>query len=204
MSFIEIKNLTIDSTLDGINFTAVNNLSLNIEKNKKVAILGDSGNGKSLITKLLAGVLDTEKNVVSSGEILIDGVNFLEELSDIKIGYIFRKTALTKYERNIHVDEQLKNHFVKVLNIDLEKAEFLLAKWEKQLDLKPDTLRHMPRHLSGLDLEKSLIIYALVDDPKLFIYDLPKDEINLEEKEILLQLIDKIQAKKKFTIIYMT
>ena len=45
----------------------------------------------------------------------------------------------------------------------------------------------MPRHLSGLDLEKSLIIYALVDDPKLFIYDLPKDEITLAEKEILIQ-----------------
>ena len=202
MSFIEIKNLTIDSSMDGINFTAVNNLSLSIEKNKKVAILGESGAGKSLITKLLAGVLDTEKNVVSSGEILIDGVNFLEELSDIKIGHIFRKTAITRYERNVHVDEQLKSHFVKVLNIDLEKAEFLLAKWEKQLDLKPDTLRHMPRHLSGLDIEKSLIIMALVDDPKLFIYDLPKDEISLEEKEILLQLIDKLQAKKKFTVIY--
>ena len=78
MSFIEIKNLTIDSSLDGINFTAVNNLSLNIEKGKKVAILGESGAGKSLITKLLAGVLDTEKNVVSSGEILIDGVNILD------------------------------------------------------------------------------------------------------------------------------
>ena len=202
MSFIEIKNLTIDSSTDGIKFTAVNDLSLNIEESSKVAILGESGAGKSLITKLLAGVMDTEKNTVSSGEVLIDGINLLEELSDIKIGYIFRKTAATKYERNIHVDEQLKNHFVKVLNIDLEKAEFLLAKWEKQLDLKPDTLRHMPRHLSGLDLEKSLIIYALVNDPKLFIYDLPKDEISIEEKEILLNLIDKIQTKKKFTVIY--
>lgn len=202
MSFIEIKNLTIDSSTDGIKFTAVNDLSLNIEESSKVAILGESGAGKSLITKLLAGVMDTEKNTVSSGEVLIDGINLLEELSDIKIGYIFRKTAATKYEKNIHVDEQLKNHFVKVLNIDLEKAEFLLAKWEKQLELNPDTLRHMPRHLSGLDLEKSLIIYALVNDPKLFIYDLPKDEISIEEKEILLNLIDKIQTKKKFTVIY--
>ena len=51
MSFIEIKNLTIDSSMDGINFTAVNNISLNIEKGTKVAILGESGAGKSLITK---------------------------------------------------------------------------------------------------------------------------------------------------------
>jgi len=202
MSFIEIKNLTIDSSMDGINFTAVNNISLNIEKGTKVAILGESGAGKSLITKLLAGVIDTEKNNVSNGEILIDNVNILEELKPINIGYIFRKTASKVYERNVHVDEQLKNYFVKVLNIDLEEAEFLLTKWEKQLGLDHDTLRHMPRHISSVNIEKSLIIYALVNDPKLFIYDLPKDETSLEEKEELLSLLDKIQNKKKFTIIY--
>ena len=82
MSFIEIRNLTIDSSVDGIKFTAVNNLSLNIEEGQKVAILGESGAGKSLITKLMAGVMDTEKNVVSGGEIIVDGVNILEELKD--------------------------------------------------------------------------------------------------------------------------
>ena len=152
MSFIEIKNLTIDSSMDGINFTAVNNISLSIKKGSKVAILGESGAGKSLITKLLAGVIDTEQNTVSSGEILIDGVNILEELKPINIGYIFRKTASKIYERNVHVDEQLKNYFVKVLNIESEEAEFLLNKWEKQLGLEPDTLRHMPRHISNLNI----------------------------------------------------
>ena len=78
MSFIEIRNLTIDSSVDGIKFTAVNNLSLNIEEGQKVAILGESGAGKSLITKLMAGVMDTEKNIVSGGEIIVDGVNILE------------------------------------------------------------------------------------------------------------------------------
>ncbi len=202
MSFIEIKNLTIDSSMDGINFTAVNNLSISIDEGKKVAILGESGAGKSLVTKLLAGVLDTEKNTISSGEILVDGVNILNALKPIKIGSIFRKTASTKYERNVHVDDQLKAHFVKVLNIGKEEAEFLLAKWEKQLELTPDALRHMPRHISQLDIEKSLIIYALVDEPKLFIYDLPKDGVSLEEKENLLSLIDNIQNTQKFTIIY--
>ena len=201
MSFVEIKNLTIDSSMDGINFTAVNNLSLNIEEGKKVAILGTSGAGKSLVTKLLAGVLDTEKNTVSNGEVLIDGVNILDDLQTVKIGYIFRKSR-SLYERNVHVDEQLKNYFVKVLNIDSEKAEFLLAKWEKKLELTHEALRHMPRHISPLDLEKSLIIYALVDDPKLFIYDLPKDGVSLEEKEKLLSLIDSIQEERKFTVIY--
>ena len=202
MSFIEIKNLTIDSSMDGINFTAVNNISLNIEKGTKVAILGESGAGKSLITKLLAGVLDTEKNVVSSGEVLIDGVNILEELKPFPIGYVFRKTAARVYEKNTHVDEQLKNHFIKVLNIDEEKAEFLLSKWEKHFDLEPDTLRHMPRHISQFDIEKSLIIHALADDPKLFIYDLPKDDVTIQQKEALLTYIDEIQKKKHFTVFY--
>ena len=202
MSFVEIKNLTIDSSMDGINFTAVNNLSISINKGKKVAILGESGAGKSLITKLLAGVLDTEKNVVSNGSVVIDGVNILEDLQPLKIGYIFRRTASVKYERNVHVDEQLKNHFMKVLNINAEEAEFLLTKWEKKLDLKPDTLRHMPRHISAFNIEKSLIIHALVDDPKLFIYDLPKNGVSLDEKEVLLSLIDKLHKEKKYTIIY--
>ena len=71
MSFVEIKNLTINSSIDGIDFSAVNNLSISIKKGKKVAILGESGAGKSLITKLLAGVLDTEKNIVTSGEVFM-------------------------------------------------------------------------------------------------------------------------------------
>ena len=202
MSFVEIKNLTINSSIDGIDFSAVNNLSISIKKGKKVAILGESGAGKSLITKLLAGVLDTEKNIVTSGEVFIDGVNILEDLQPLKIGYIFRKTPVDRYERNVHVDEQLKNHFTKVLNISFEEAEFLLSKWEKKLNLKPDTLRHMPRHISAFDIEKSLIIYSLVDDPKLFIYDLPKDGVSLKEKEELLTIIDEIHKEKKFTLVY--
>ena len=90
MSFIEIKNLTIDSSMDGINFTAVNNISLSIKKGSKVAILGESGAGKSLITKLLAGVIDTEQNTVSSGEILIDGVNILAVVVLLIIIYLNR------------------------------------------------------------------------------------------------------------------
>ena len=118
MSFIEIRNLTIDSSIDGIKFTAVNNLSLNIEEGQKVAILGESGAGKSLITKLMAGVMDTDKNVVSGGEIIVDGVNILEELKPINIGYVFRKSYLKRLEKNIHVDEQLKSFFIKTLIID--------------------------------------------------------------------------------------
>ena len=179
MSFIEIRNLTIDSSADGIKFTAVNNLSLNVEAGQKVAILGESGAGKSLITKLMAGVMDTEKNTVSSGEIIIDGVNILEELNPSNIGFVFRKSAIKRLEKNIHVDEQLIHHFINTLGIDKDNAEFLLAKWEKKLDLTSDTLKHMPRHISPLNLEKAMMIYALASNPKLFIYDLPKNEINL-------------------------
>ena len=202
MSFIEIRNLTIDSSVDGIKFTAVNNLSLNIEEGQKVAILGESGAGKSLITKLMAGVMDTEKNVVSGGEIIVDGVNILEELKPINIGYVFRKSYLKRLEKNIHVDEQLKSFFIKTLSIDEEKAEFLLNKWQKKLDLDADTLKHMPRHISALNIEKAMIIYALASDPKLFIYDLPKNEVSIEDKKVLLDLIDKVQKIKGFTVFY--
>ena len=40
----------------------------------------------------MAGVMDTDKNVVSGGEIIVDGVNILEELKPINIGYVFRKS----------------------------------------------------------------------------------------------------------------
>ena len=66
--------------------------------------------------------------------------------------------TLKCFEKNIHVDEQLKNHFINTLGIDKDNAEFLLAKWEKKLDLASDTLKHMPRHISPLNLEKAMII----------------------------------------------
>lgn len=71
MSMIEVKNLTVDFN----GFTAVNNVSLNVEAGEVLGLLGGNGAGKSTTMKVLGGVLKP-----TSGSVHIDGLN----VSDVR------------------------------------------------------------------------------------------------------------------------
>lgn len=85
MSFIELKNITFAYPN---NYTAVENVSMSIEKGEAVAIVGQNGAGKTTTVKLMNGLLKPTK-----GEVIVDGWNTKEYTTaqvSRKVGYVFQ------------------------------------------------------------------------------------------------------------------
>ncbi|MGD0080743.1 MAG: ABC transporter ATP-binding protein [Methanoregula sp.] len=163
--------------LESGDFTALDHVSLEINDNEFVAIMGPSGSGKSTIMNQL-GILD----VPSSGKLIIDGrdvagMSSLERTHmrrDI-IGYIFQKfyliPLLSAYE---NVEYPL---ILKYKRRDTSgKARAML----EAVGIEKDMSAHRPNQLSGGQQQRVAVARALVNDPKILLCDEPTG--NLDRK----------------------
>jgi putative ABC transport system ATP-binding protein len=170
--------------LESGDFTALDHVSLSIQENEFIAIMGPSGSGKSTMMNQL-GILD----VPTSGKMFVDGrdVSSMSSLErthmrrDI-IGYIFQKfyliPLLTAYE---NVEYPL---ILKYKKRDTSgKAVAVL----KSVGFDSDMSAHRPNQLSGGQQQRVAIARALVNDPKILLCDEPTG--NLDRKTGL-QIMD--------------
>jgi putative ABC transport system ATP-binding protein len=163
--------------LESGDFTALNHVSLNIEENEFVAIMGPSGSGKSTIMNQL-GILD----VPTTGQLFIDGRN-VATMTNLErthmrrdvIGYIFQKfyliPLLSAYE---NVEYPLILKYKK--RDETGKAREVL----RSVGFDEDMSAHRPNQLSGGQQQRVAIARALVNDPKILLCDEPTG--NLDRK----------------------
>lgn len=183
---ISVKNLKKTYFLGGEEVHALDDVSLSIKEHEFVAIIGQSGSGKSTFMNML-GCLDRP----DSGEITLDGTDILKckekELSVIrnkKIGFIFQQfhllpklTALENVELPLIYQgmptKKRREKAVKALKaVGLEKR-----------------MNHKPNQLSGGQQQRVAIARALVGEPSLILADEPTGNLDSRSgKEIMMLL----------------
>ena len=183
---ISVKNLKKTYFLGGEEVHALDDVSLSIKEHEFVAIIGQSGSGKSTFMNML-GCLDRP----DSGEITLDGTDILKckekELSVIrnkKIGFIFQQfhllpklSALEKVELPLIYQgmptKKRREKAVKALKaVGLEKR-----------------MNHKPNQLSGGQQQRVAIARALVGEPSLILADEPTGNLDSRSgKEIMMLL----------------
>ena len=201
MPLIELKNITKQyGTGDG-QVTALNDVSLTIERGEFVAIAGSSGSGKSTLMNML-GCLDVQ----TSGEYKLDGltVNQLSErrLSQIRneeIGFIFQSfnliPALTAKE-----NVELPLMYRKIL--PATRRELAVHALEKvSLGNRAD---HLPSQMSGGQQQRVAIARAIAAEPPVILADEPTGnlyDLNARGKTvIIITHDDKVAAQAARTI----
>ena len=172
MNTVTIENLT--KKFDKI--TAINNLSLNIEKGKITGLIGADGAGKTTLLRLIIGLLKSD-----SGKISTLGLNPEKEKFELtkKIGYMPQKFGL--YE-DLTVLENLK------LYADLKKQPY---DFEKMLDftkLKPFQSR-LAGALSGGMKQKLGLACTLLGTPEFLILDEPSVGVDPISRKDLMQMV---------------
>ena len=177
MPLIRLSDVSKVYHLESGDFTALNHVSLDIQENEFVAIMGPSGSGKSTIMNQL-GILD----VPTSGKLLIDGRD-VATMSNLErthmrrdvIGYIFQKfyliPLLSAYE-NVEYPLILK---YKKRDTTGKAREVL-----RSVGFDENMSAHRPNQLSGGQQQRVAIARALVNDPKILLCDEPTG--NLDRK----------------------
>ena len=183
---ISVKNLKKTYFLGGEEVHALDDVSLSIKEHEFVAIIGQSGSGKSTFMNML-GCLDRPY----SGEITLDGTDILKckekELSVIrnkKIGFIFQQFhLLPKLSALENVELPLIYQ-----GMPTKKRREKAVKALKAVGLEK-RMNHKPNQLSGGQQQRVAIARALVGEPSLILADEPTGNLDSRSgKEIMMLL----------------
>ncbi|MBK6915560.1 MAG: ABC transporter ATP-binding protein [Ignavibacteriales bacterium] len=179
---------------------ALSDVSLRIDKNEYVAIMGPSGSGKSTLMNLL-GCLDTP----SSGKYDFNGLSVSEmsdnELARIRnkeIGFVFQTFNLLARSNALH------NVELPLIYAGVSSSERKERAMQTLIDVGlKDRIYHKPNELSGGQRQRVAIARALVTRPSIILADEPTGNLDSKTGEEIMLLFHEIHEKGN-TIILVT
>ena len=201
-SIIEIKNVSYEYSNqdeEGVSYTAVKNLSLNIERGSFTVILGHNGSGKSTLAKMLNGLYKP-----TFGDIFIDGINTRDEETEIevkrRVGMVFQNP-----------DNQL------IASIVEEDVAF----GPENLGLEPPVIRERvknalkavgmeeyanstPHRLSGGQKQRIAIAGIIAMEPECLVLDEPTAMLDPKGRREIISTLHKLNKEKGITVILIT
>lgn len=197
---IELYNISKIYKMGDNEVYALNGVTLKIQKNEFVAILGPSGSGKSTLMNII-GCLDTP----TSGTYILDGHevsrlndNQLAEIRNSKIGFVFQNfnliPQLTALE-NVELPLIYKGVPASVRH-KLAKEALARVGLEHRM-------HHRPRELSGGQQQRVAIARALVTSPPIILADEPTGNLDSKSGAEIMQIFKELHAQGN-TIVLIT
>jgi peptide/nickel transport system ATP-binding protein len=212
---IQIKNLQISFNQNGVEVPAVKNISLDIPKGKIIAIIGESGSGKSVTALSLLNLLPTQ--AIVKGEVIFAenendtknlialSDNEIRKIRGNKIAMIFQEpmTSLNPLHKcGAQVMENLMLH--KKLNKQQAKEEALVLFTKVELPNPTEMLNRYPHQLSGGQKQRVMIAIAMSCKPALLIADEPTTALDVRVQKNVLRLLKKLQQENNMSILFIT
>jgi len=181
------KSFKRETVLDGV--------SLDVEQGETVAIFGPSGGGKTILLRLIAGVLDPDE-----GDIRIDGRSVINEPPEARqLGMAFQNFALyphmTAFDNIASPLRALKQSEADVRQGVQRIAELL------QID---HVLTHLPKALSNGQKQRTSLARSLVRGPKLLLLDDPLRNVDAKLRYEMRIELPRLLKQTDATVLYIT
>jgi len=168
----------------------VDDVSLDVVRDSTIAIIGPNGAGKTVLFRAVLGLIPYKGKVTWA--------------EDARIGYVPQKLFISKdfpltVSEFLHFKEQ--DH--KIIHEILNSVGFKdVASSHTHNDVR--VLRTKLGALSGGELQRVLIAYALLGKPNVLLFDEPTSGVDVSAEETIYSLIDKLKAEKDLTIIFIS
>ena len=196
---LELKNLSyVYGTGTPFEKTAVNNVSLSIEKGEFIGIMGHTGSGKSTLVQMLNGLMKP-----TSGQVLLDGEDIWANPKDIrkirfKVGMVFQYPEYQLFEETVAKDIAFGPTNMGKSGAELEKAVNDAARFT---GLKDELLEKSPFDLSGGEKRRSAIAGVIAMNPEVLVLDEPTAGLDPMGRDVLLSQIVQYHKERKNTVI---
>lgn len=196
---LELKNLSyVYGTGTPFEKTAVNNLSLSIEKGEFIGIMGHTGSGKSTLVQMLNGLMKP-----TSGQFLLDGEDIWANPKDIrkirfKVGMVFQYPEYQLFEETVAKDIAFGPTNMGKSGAELEKAVNDAARFT---GLKDELLEKSPFDLSGGEKRRAAIAGVIAMNPEVLVLDEPTAGLDPMGRDVLLSQIVQYHKERKNTVI---
>ncbi|HHX60573.1 MAG TPA: ABC transporter ATP-binding protein [Epulopiscium sp.] len=211
-NILEIKDLKISFQTFFGEVEAVRGVSFNVGKKETVAVVGESGCGKSVTANAVMQLLQVPPAYYKGGEILFKGENLLaktdKEMRQIRgkqIAMVFQD-PMTSLNPTMRVGTQIIEGLRK--NQKMSQAE-ARKKAIEMLELvsvpQPEKrIKQYPHEFSGGMRQRVMVALAMVSDPELLIADEPTTALDVTVQAQILDLMKELQQKKEMSIILIT
>lgn len=172
----------------------VNNVTLAIKKNSFFCLIGESGGGKTLLSKMLLGLLP--KGFTTEGDIYCD----LEKTE------LVLQNPLGTMQNNIVISKQF-HHLLKSRGIikknERDKMVIEIMRNIGFLEIS-ETLKKKPHELSGGMCQKIALAFALILNPEIIIADEITSALDKHTEKKILEILQRLHCEKKTTIFFIT
>ncbi|MET7289682.1 ABC transporter ATP-binding protein [Streptomyces sp. NPDC005573] len=209
---LEVRDLHVEfATRDGIS-RAVNGVSYGVGAGETLAVLGESGSGKSVTAQAVMGILDMPPGRITGGEILFQGRDLLtmkeEERRRIRgaeMAMIFQD-ALSSLNPVMTVGDQLGEMFTVHRGMSRKDARARAVELMDQVRIPgaAQRVRDYPHQFSGGMRQRIMIAMAIALEPALVIADEPTTALDVTVQAQVMDLLAELRREYRMGLVLIT
>ena len=209
---LAVENLHVEFRIEDGIVKAVNGLSYDLDRGETLAILGESGSGKSVNAQAIMGLIDSPPGFITEGSVRFQGEELLtkseEERREIRgegISMIFQD-ALSALNPVYSVGWQISELFRKRRGLSRKaaKAEAIKAMKRVKIPDAADRVGAYPHEFSGGMRQRIMIAMALALEPDVLIADEPTTALDVTVQAQVMDLLKELQAETGMGLILIT
>ncbi|MGH8868002.1 MAG: ABC transporter ATP-binding protein [Actinomycetes bacterium] len=209
---LEVDNLHVEFRLRDAVVRAVNGISYTLTAGETLAILGESGSGKSVSAQAIMGILDSPPAYVTEGAIRFHGEDLLEMPEDERravrgrqIAMIFQD-ALSSLNPVFSVGDQIGEMFRVHQGVSRSEAFAKAAELMDRVKIPSarERVHDYPHQFSGGMRQRVMIAMALALEPDILIADEPTTALDVTVQAQIMGLLADLQAELDMGLILIT
>jgi len=191
-TLVELKNISMFYNKRQI----LNNLSIKINRQEVLGMLGPNGVGKSTIFHIITGLKDPSYGKVFINSIDCTNLPIYDRATRFKLGYVPQYGG---FIQDLNLLDNLKlvgEIHIKEKNLRQTKIDKIISQFEFEPLLKIKS-----KHLSGGQKKKLVIAMALINDPKILLLDEPFAALDILTIKMLQEIIVNLQTIENITVV---
>ncbi|MEN3583222.1 MULTISPECIES: ABC transporter ATP-binding protein [unclassified Streptomyces] len=209
---LDVRDLSVEfRTRDGI-VRAVDGARFHVDAGETLAVLGESGSGKSVTAQAVMGILDSPPARITGGEVLFAGRDLLtlgrdqrRRVRGSEMAMIFQD-ALSSLNPVLPVGDQLGEMFVVHRGMSRKDARARAVELMDRVRIPAarQRARHYPHQLSGGMRQRVMIAMALALRPSLIIADEPTTALDVTVQAQIMDLLAELRREYRMGLVLIT
>ena len=198
---IAAENVTKTYDSGRIKVTALNDVTLNVERGEMVAVMGPSGCGKTTLLNCLSGLDD-----ITSGTVKINNTELTTMSDKVKTKYRAQRMGYIFQAFNLLPVLTARENVEMPLLVSGTAAKDAKESAENALELVglTDWMEHYPAELSGGQIQRVTIARSLVNTPEIVWADEPTGNLDSENAKDVMKLMIKLNSENNQTFVIVT